>query len=234
MSMRVCGPRKCMMSLHSPLHNVLQRKFIVVLATLIVFGALGAGSFFAGSGKAEAAVSCSSYYTVVSGDTLSQIAERYDSSVQSIALANSIPDVNLIFPGQRFCIPAGATTAPSQVTTTPTSTTSSPVPSTTSYTPPVSAPAGSSSVASMINEVFGPYAPTALQIATCESGLNPGAYNPISIGGSHATGVFQILYPSTWVGTSEAAASPYDAMSNILAAHEIFVRDGYSWREWTC
>jgi LysM repeat protein len=216
-----------MMSLHSVLHDVVQRKFIVVLAALIVFGALGAGSFFAASGKAEAAVSCSSYYTVVSGDTLSQIAARYNSSVQAIAQANGIPNVNLIFPGQRFCIPGGATTAPSQVTTTSTSTS-------TSYTAPVSAPSGSSSVASMIDQVFGPYAPTALQVATCESGLNPSAYNPISIGGSHAAGVFQILYPSTWDGTSEAAASPYDAMSNILAAHEIFVRDGYSWREWVC
>ena len=48
-------------------------------------------------------------------------------------------------------------------------------------------------------------------IAQCESGLNPNAYNPISIGGSHAEGVFQILYPSTWSGTPQAASSPYDA-----------------------
>lgn len=225
-----------MMSLDSVKHNVrslLQRKFIVVLATLIVFGALGAGSFFAGSGKAEAAVSCSSYYTVVSGDTLGQIAARYNSNVQAIALANGIPDVNLIYPGQSFCIPAGSTATPDQATTTTTSsTTSINAPSVPQQSAGV--PSGSSSVASMIEQVFGPDAPTALQIAQCESGLNPGAYNPISVGGSHAAGVFQILYPSTWAGTSEAAASPYDAMSNILAAHEIFVRDGYSWREWVC
>jgi murein DD-endopeptidase MepM/ murein hydrolase activator NlpD len=222
-----------MMSLRSVTHNVLRQKFIVVLATLIVFGALGVGSFFAGSGKAEAAVSCSSYYTVVSGDTLSQIAARYHSSVQAIGQANSIANVNLIYPGQNFCIPAGSTVTPSQATTTTTTSTASvSAPSVPQQS--VSVPSGSSSVASMIDQVFGPYAPTALQIAQCESGLNPGAYNPTSIGGSHAAGVFQILYPSTWAGTSEAAASPYDAMSNILAAHEIFVRDGYSWREWTC
>ncbi len=226
MFMQGHGPGKCMMRLHSILHgvrSVLQRKFIVVLVALVVFAALGAGSFFAGSRKAEAAVSCSSYYTVVSGDTLSQIAARYHSSVQAIGLANGIPNVNLIYPGQNFCIPAA-----SEVTSAPTTTASS-----TTSAPPVSVSTGSS-VASMIEQVFGPYAPTALQIAQCESGLNPGAYNPVSIGGSHAAGVFQILYPSTWAGTSEAAASPYDAMSNILAAHEIFVRDGYSWREWTC
>jgi len=86
----------------------------------------------------------------------------------------------------------------------------------------------------MINSVFGPYAPGALQVARCESGLNPGAYNPISIGGSHAEGVFQILYPSTWMGTSQAGSSPYNAMANILAAHQIFARDGYNWHEWSC
>ena len=90
------------------------------------------------------------------------------------------------------------------------------------------------SITGTIYSVFGPNAPAAIHVAQCESGLNPGAYNPASIGGNHATGLFQILYPSTWQGTSQAANAPTDATANILAAHEIFVRDGYSWREWTC
>jgi hypothetical protein len=93
---------------------------------------------------------------------------------------------------------------------------------------------GQASVIAMIEQVFGPYAPGAVQVAKCESGLNPGAYNPVSNGGSHAEGLFQILYPSTWRGTAEASSSPYSAMANILAAHQIFVRDGNSWRAWTC
>jgi hypothetical protein len=101
-------------------------------------------------------------------------------------------------------------------------------------TPPPSIPPGQGSVAAMISQIFGPYASGALNVAKCESGLNPNSYNPTSIGGSHAEGVFQILYPSTWMGTSQASRSPYDAQANILAAHEIFVRDGYSWREWSC
>jgi hypothetical protein len=101
-------------------------------------------------------------------------------------------------------------------------------------TPPPSIPPAQGSVAAMISQIFGPYATGALNVAKCESGLNPNAYNPTSNGGSHAEGVFQILYPSTWMGTSEASRSPYDAQANILAAHEIFVRDGYSWREWSC
>ena len=93
---------------------------------------------------------------------------------------------------------------------------------------------GQAAVIAMINQVFGSYASGALNVARCESGFNPLAYNPISIGGNHAEGVFQILYPSTWSGTSEASSSPYSAMANILAAHQIFARDGYSWREWSC
>ncbi len=60
------------------------------------------------------------------------------------------------------------------------------------------------------------------------------AYNGYAIGGSHAEGVFQILYPSTWSGTSYAAQSPYNYVANIHAAYQIFSRDGYSWREWAC
>ena len=87
----------------------------------------------------------------------------------------------------------------------------------------------SGSVVSMIDQVFGSYAGAALNVARCESGLNPAATNP----SSGAAGVFQIM-PSTFDTTPEAGSSPYNAYANIVAAHYIFVRDGYSWREWTC
>jgi len=90
------------------------------------------------------------------------------------------------------------------------------------------------SVAGMINQVFGPYSGSAMRVAQCESGLNPNATNPQPVGNSHAEGVFQILYPSTWSTTPYAGSSPYNAWANINAAHSIFVRDGYSWREWQC
>ena len=154
--------------------------------------------------------------------TLYHIVQAYHSTVQNIATVNHIANINLIFPGETFCIPTSRQTSP--VTTTPTKPTSGQ--GTTSQ------PTGS--VATMIAQVFGSNAPQALQIAQCESGLNPNAFNPISIGGSHAAGVFQILYPITLSGTPQAASSPYNAAANIQAAHAIFVRDGYSWREWTC
>lgn len=96
----------------------------------------------------------------------------------------------------------------------------------------VSAPApapSSGSVASQILAVFGPYGGQALRVATCESSLNPNAYNR----SSGASGVFQFL-ASTWATTSYAGYSPFNASANINAAHQVFVRDGYSWREWTC
>jgi hypothetical protein len=85
-----------------------------------------------------------------------------------------------------------------------------------------------------IQAVFGPYSAGALNIARCESGYDPNARNTIAIGNSHAEGVFQILYPSTWNGTSYHNYSPYNSWANIRAAYEIFKRDGYSWREWAC
>ena len=86
----------------------------------------------------------------------------------------------------------------------------------------------------IIHQVFGPDAPAAMNIARCESTFNPSAVNSIAIGGSHAEGLFQILYPSTWYTTSQAHSSPFDARANAIAAHEIFMRDGHSRREWAC
>ena len=45
-------------------------------------------------------------YTVQSGDTLSAIASKFGSTVQDIAAANNISDVNLIYTGQKLVIPA--------------------------------------------------------------------------------------------------------------------------------
>jgi Transglycosylase SLT domain len=96
---------------------------------------------------------------------------------------------------------------------------------------PLSAPSitPTGAVPNMIRQVFGRYANGALAIAACESGFNPRARNPYS----GAMGVFQFM-PRTWAGTPYARFNPYDAMTNISAAYYLFVRDGYSWREWSC
>lgn len=49
--------------------------------------------------------SCTSTYVVQSGDTLSQIALNYGTTVTQIAYANNIRNVNLIYTGQTLYIP---------------------------------------------------------------------------------------------------------------------------------
>jgi len=114
------------------------------------------------------------------------------------------------------------------------------IPTATPTSPPTATPLpvgynpGATVIMNMIRSVFGQYAQGALNISRCESGYDPNAWNPYPIGNSHASGVFQILYPSTWDTTSYSGDSPYDANANINAAYQIFSRDGYSWREWEC
>jgi LysM repeat protein len=146
-------------------------------------------------------------YVVRDGNTLSDIATNHGTTWQELAQHNSIANPSWIYPGQTICLPA---------------------------THAASAQSTPASPKSIIHEVFGSDAPSATHIAMCESTLNPYAVNSIPIGGSHAKGLFQILYPSTWSTTSQSGMSPFDARANAIAAHEIFVRDGHSWREWAC
>lgn len=114
----------------------------------------------------------------------------------------------------------------------PAANTSSHVATTPVQRPAPSAPSGggaTGNVPDLIRSVFGPYAGQALAVAACESGYNPNAVNP----SSGASGVFQFL-ASTWATTSYAGYSRFNAWANVNAAHQVFVRDGYSWREWTC
>jgi spore germination protein len=48
---------------------------------------------------------CRYYHTVQPRETLTTIAWRYGSSIWSIARANYIYNLNLIYPGQVLCIP---------------------------------------------------------------------------------------------------------------------------------
>ena len=119
---------------------------------------------------------------------------------------------------------------------TPTATpqpTATPIPRV-DYVPPAGNNPGTQAIINEITAVFGGYSSSALNVARCESGFNPNAVNPYAIGNSHASGVFQVLYPSTWVTTSYASSSPFNADANIHAAYQIFQRDGYTWSEWQC
>ncbi|MCS2169615.1 TIGR02594 family protein [Scandinavium sp. TWS1a] len=58
-------------------------------------------------------------YTVMSGDTLSKIAERYKTSADEIAKKNNIKDVSKIFPGQHLTIYGVNANSPSIYTVAP-------------------------------------------------------------------------------------------------------------------
>jgi hypothetical protein len=185
--------------------------------------------------SAHTGITCSEgerAYIVVGGDTLSRIGDRYGTSWSALASDNDIANPNLIYASQTLCIPVhgAARSVPKQVQNSSARTYSTPTrpKNVTTYVTPQPTPASSGSIEAMINQAFGSYGPGAINVARCESGLNPDAYNA-----SGAAGLFQIM-PSTWARTSEAGQSPFNAAANIAAAHEIFVRDGYSWREWTC
>lgn len=205
------------------------RKTPIVLVALILLSSVVGGSFILHSMNRTNIVNCSSPTMQYNASSVTQSCAKvtHHKQVQATGQTNHILQGEVIGP-ELLSIPR-------QIAPTPTP---EPQPVKISPTPvptiPIPTSPGQAAVIAIIKQVFGSNAPGALQVAKCESGLNPLAYNPTSNGGSHAEGLFQILYPSTWSGTSEASSSPYSAMANALAAHQIFVRDGYSWREWTC
>lgn len=101
-------------------HNLFQKASLLIVALAII------ASFFA-AGPAQAATTCASYHTVAWGETLYKIGLKYGLLWTTIAKANNITDGDLIYAGQKLCIPATSTT-----TATPTKTpTTTPVPTAT-------------------------------------------------------------------------------------------------------
>src|SRR5690349_5541363 len=91
----------------SVFHAMFHRKWTMGVAALVIFAAVVAGGFaLQQSLSVGMASSCSSVYTARFGDILGRIALRYHSNVHAIAQASHIWNPDLIFPGQRLCIPA--------------------------------------------------------------------------------------------------------------------------------
>jgi hypothetical protein len=195
--------------IYSTYRTLLHQKKTLGLVILVILGLVGGISLVVQRAPSSYATPGCSLYNVNSATSASILGAVYEATTQALAQANQIPNNNKFVLDQKRC------TSNMSARTDRTS-------------------FSRSAVAAIIYRVFGSYASGAINVAMCESGLNPGAYNPYSVNGSHPAGVFQILYPSTWMRTPEAAYSPYDATANTLAAYSIFARDGYSWREWSC
>lgn len=101
---------------------------IWLLANLAIIGALVVG-FFPQIMTASAAAACN-WYTVKPGDTLSKISHRTGVSIQELASANHIQNINLIYIDQHMCIPL-----------MPLASSNQPAPAPASHPPTYSAPA---------------------------------------------------------------------------------------------
>lgn len=238
----VSSERSSMKRFVSPSQSIFSRKIVVALSIFALLGLIGGGSYVAQMHRSAGLTDCLSHTTAFCNTTShSTGTQRSDSATTTQAITTDSRQAfhfprsrPKVVPKVKVAVHAAAASSALKVVPTPVPTTTTTTQPTPVSTPPPPLPTNQSSVAKMIEQVFGPYSSAALQVAQCESGLNPNAYNPTSIGSSHAEGVFQILYPSTWDSTSEAASSPYNAMANIKAAYQIFARDGYNWHEWSC
>jgi LysM repeat protein len=83
--------------------NTVQDYFGQQVQTPVTVLPMGTPNLFPPS--AEGAIAAA--YIVQPGDTLSEIAQHYSTSVEAIAQANGIANPNLVFPGQRLSIPTG-------------------------------------------------------------------------------------------------------------------------------
>lgn len=89
---------------------------LTLLSMLLLCASVGAynlqNSLLGGRNPAN---SCG-WYTIENGDTLSDIAWHYHITISALARANAIGNINLIFVGQRLCIPHGQAGAISGIT----------------------------------------------------------------------------------------------------------------------
>ena len=89
--------------------NGIQNPNLIYSGQMLSLGSAGQQTQQTG-GEQQASAPVADTYTVQSGDTLWSIASRFGLSVAQLVEANrnSIPDQNLIFPGQKIVIPGGA------------------------------------------------------------------------------------------------------------------------------
>lgn len=79
---------------------------------------VAAGTIAAAAAVHTTTASADTVLTVSAGQTLNKIAAQTGSSVNDIAKANNIKNVNLIFVGQRLTIPSGSNTSDNTVSST--------------------------------------------------------------------------------------------------------------------
>jgi len=100
-------------------------RFWQILFSLSLTLAIIAGAIPVGAQAAEIQATCASRYTVVSGDTLSAIADKYSVTVLALATANDLKDPYPLYVGQNLCIPTSTSSSSSSSSSSSTSSTTS-------------------------------------------------------------------------------------------------------------
>lgn len=98
--------------------HIAARHVIVLAALGIVLAGSAIGGRLLGVFAGSPCASGDQVYTVASGDTLSGIAARYNTTWWRLSSYNHLGNANLIFPGQMLCIPSstqGSGMAPANV-----------------------------------------------------------------------------------------------------------------------
>jgi murein DD-endopeptidase MepM/ murein hydrolase activator NlpD len=93
--------------------NQKTKRFWQVIFSFTLVLAIVAGTLPARVQAADLQVTCASHYTVVSGDTLSAIADKYSLTVLELASANDLKDPYPLYVGQSLCIPASSSSSSS-------------------------------------------------------------------------------------------------------------------------
>ncbi|MCS7003602.1 MAG: LysM peptidoglycan-binding domain-containing protein, partial [Dehalococcoidia bacterium] len=143
-------------------------------------------------------------YTVVRGDTLNRIAQRFGVTVSAIVTRNGLANPNLIYPGQRLIIPAPGTTPVPPTAVPPTGVPPTQAP------PPTQQPGGTIHIVQRgesLNTIARRYGVTVSAIVAANNIVNPNLIYPgqrliIPTGGvvptpPPGTGVPPTLPPST-------------------------------------
>ncbi|HAS13406.1 MAG TPA: hypothetical protein DCS55_23305 [Acidimicrobiaceae bacterium] len=90
------------------------------------------------------------------------------------------------------------------------------------------APAGS--LEGIIHRHFGSAAPAAIRVATCESGMNPGAVSPTN---DHGLFQINIVHRGQFEAVTGAPwSSVYDPELNTIYARHLYAQQG--WSPWVC
>jgi len=136
------------------------------------------------------------WYKVHPGDTLSSIAGRYNTNVQTLAQANHVSNVNLILPGRSLCIPSAQSQAGAAYQ--------------------ISAQASQANIAALLRKAATRYnvpAKLVMAIAWQESGWRQSAISPVG-----AIGTMQVMPgTATWLNaTAHTRYNPHQLQGNIL------------------